>query len=608
MRRTRPVDGLLRRHLHFRGTLWLMLVPCFCGVANAWIIKNLLGSYRLKAELPAHQNVVLKAVKKSTIDKPIKAEQSRRKKTQNAKLKRQETPNIEPSGLSIPITETTFATALAIVPPDEAWDSLQRARHFARDDSFLKWPPAIRLFHPFCSRSSIRNVALELAMFLEDAQMEAFNIRLSKWTILPDQEAIQADITAQQLSTPSMCVESPFQKLKSERERELKANIDALIQSEEDLGQASKQRRDLVKMQKSQRDANGLAKNEVNMSANTNMDSTNNVSLKASDSSPILRDTSLPVTVTPNDFLIKQQQMYEEFNGPCVICLEPDKESAEKLRDLREFLRPLLFNSGDDYYSPTSSVGVTSYKLFKSEEYRPLVPIGAFSTVSAAIETARKLKSFFGAPLEFKVTDLQIISCDNANDPQIEPLTSPSWLSRSQDEEQNLQRGEEYGRDAMVMLVGEETEDDSTEEMAVLSSQKEEKCNGDYSLVENDDADEECNVKNETWNRVIASDLNVSALEQWLDAGDEDFEEGSVVAIGRTRFYTGENRIYLGMPATSNMDGQDRSLGASLSGAARRKHAVHQNQRFWSEASWGKTESTNLPPPKRAPRRKKGTE
>ena len=35
-------------------------------------------------------------------------------------------------------TLSTFSTAVCIVPPDETWDSIQRARHLARDTSFYK--------------------------------------------------------------------------------------------------------------------------------------------------------------------------------------------------------------------------------------------------------------------------------------------------------------------------------------------------------------------------------------------------------------------------------------------------------------------------------------
>ena len=33
---------------------------------------------------------------------------------------------------------STFSTAVCIVPPDDAWDTIQRARHLARDTSFYK--------------------------------------------------------------------------------------------------------------------------------------------------------------------------------------------------------------------------------------------------------------------------------------------------------------------------------------------------------------------------------------------------------------------------------------------------------------------------------------
>jgi hypothetical protein len=33
---------------------------------------------------------------------------------------------------------STFSTAVCIVPPDDAWDTIQRARHLARDTTFYK--------------------------------------------------------------------------------------------------------------------------------------------------------------------------------------------------------------------------------------------------------------------------------------------------------------------------------------------------------------------------------------------------------------------------------------------------------------------------------------
>ena len=43
----------------------------------------------------------------------------------------------------------------------------------------------------------------------------------------------------------------------------------------------------------------------------------------------------------------------------------------------------------------------------------------------------------------------------------------------------------------------------------------------------------------------------ITELEQWLNGDDDEYDEGTVVVIGRTQFFTGEMRQYVGMPATS---------------------------------------------------------
>ena len=65
-----------------------------------------------------------------------------------------------------------MSTALCIVPPDDAWDTIQRARHLARDTSFYKWPPAIRLFHPFAPKNEIPGLVGMLADWIDDQNDE----------------------------------------------------------------------------------------------------------------------------------------------------------------------------------------------------------------------------------------------------------------------------------------------------------------------------------------------------------------------------------------------------------------------------------------------------
>jgi hypothetical protein len=75
-----------------------------------------------------------------------------------------------------------------------------------------------------------------------------------------------------------------------------------------------------------------------------------------------------PASLSPREVLEKQQRMYEEFNGPCVVCLEPDADSKARLVELRDLLRRELFGNRSDFvdrYSPTATVaGPSSRSVF----------------------------------------------------------------------------------------------------------------------------------------------------------------------------------------------------------------------------------------------------
>merc|ERR1712232_688579 len=62
-------------------------------------------------------------------------------------------------------------------------------------------------------------------------------------------------------------------------------------------------------------------------------------------------------------------------------------------------------------------------------------------------------------------------------------------------------------------------------------------------------------------------------LTEWLN-NDENYDEGTVMVMGRTHFFTGELRLYVGMPATSARDFKDRNSGGGMNGAERRKRSV----------------------------------
>lgn len=65
-------------------------------------------------------NSVLSAKKNNVNDAPLDLTKSKKRQPKKRKA------------------ASTFSTAVCIVPPDEAWDSIQRARHLARDTSFYK--------------------------------------------------------------------------------------------------------------------------------------------------------------------------------------------------------------------------------------------------------------------------------------------------------------------------------------------------------------------------------------------------------------------------------------------------------------------------------------
>ena len=60
-----------------------------------------------------------------------------------------------------------MSTAVCIIPPDDAWDTIQRARHLAQDTTFFRWPPAIRLFHPFAPRGEVPGLVGKMAEWIE---------------------------------------------------------------------------------------------------------------------------------------------------------------------------------------------------------------------------------------------------------------------------------------------------------------------------------------------------------------------------------------------------------------------------------------------------------
>jgi len=450
-----------------------------------------------------------------------------------------------------------FETALAIVPPSDKWDRLQRARHYARDPVFREWPPAIRLFHPF---DKSPDIAFDIAQLVEDLELEAFEISLDSWVIIPNMEATQREWENQEV-LPEVeeegKMESYYEQLNKDADRE----VQELIKSEERIGRMKKASKKYV-------------------------------SKKTPPKEETDDDEKKPRKKSPVELRDEQRKLIEDdFGGPCVLCLEPDEESKEKIMELRELLREGL---GLSSYSSPSSLYSWEFVGQMDMGYRPLIPISKFDSLKNAMETAQRLKGLWGDPLKIDVKSVDIISCrdPNASDDYDDgagvgefesfQITNKEKLFAQQASQYDMNKNA-WGCNAKIMLAGEEVEQDDTANEDMISQLLEsgEIGGGDISMDFTILDDEE-----ET----------VSDIEKWLE-DDDEFDEGTQVIIGRTHFFTGDQRNYIGMPATSAVDAKDRYLGeaGSVSGLARRRGSISRKSNVWDEGEYGRRTKDHLP-------------
>jgi len=581
-------------------------------------------------------------------------------------------PQKKKKGFQTPATPTaykhqyqqgTMDTALCIIPPDDAWDNIQRARHFAKDPSFYTWPPAIRLFHPFVERASLAEVATTVAQVIEMYELESFEITIDKLLIVPHFEDLQEQDEAMK-QLPDQAKVLDREPTKDE------VRVQALIQSEEQKGKTKLAKRKakeqaMKSLREEEENKDSPGKTEGNDSTFT---STTNNTVKEENTSTNKKDQS------PRELLKIQRKSMAQFNGPCVLCLEPNEESKIHIQAFREILRKKLFGKYDPF-SPSSIVtnedtlqkglprtvlrqhgllGSSQSQKAKQKKregstFRPMITLGSFSTVTKAVEVAKKLQSVW-EPLTFQVSDLHLVSklspsalkseTDGSNDGelagspssssdpysiQVDDNGTPSLLENreltlrkfhgSDGSDSILTTKGEYGCDAMIMLTGEEHQlfkkpepeedmdfNDSLEEM-----EEEEEASSLYLDKEDEDKIMELLLSpaaipgGQKGNGASRNSINGKAekdddyLNTWLEE-DDDVDDGATIIIGRTIFLMGEMRQYTGMPASSTMDGKDRVMGdRDVSGSARRRGAVHRQGDRWQEGDYGRKEKDYLP-------------
>ena len=580
----------------------------------------------------------------------------------------------------------TMNTAVCIIPPDDAWDSIQRARHLARDTTFYKWPPAIRLFHPFAPPQSIPTMVGKLAEWIEEegtksilemelggteniivdgviggddaiqssssfspsssTLLESFEVTLDSITILPHWEILQARIEALEERMPQRTL---GESLAEKETRKRRAEGMKLIEEEERKGLIRKQERERKKIQRQRMKNKGTERDDQ------------------------IEDSSYEDTTTAEKV---EQKKKRSFNGPCVLYLSPNEESRRSLESLRQTLRDELFSAYDPF-SPSSSVSpypeylprkvVSDTKEGASTsnaiKFKPLLPIARFSSVDQAVKVAKILQCTWD-PLTFNVTDIQFVSrqddttlqvnsyqssrtsgvgfgntakagLDDWDIPEVRHRKKHGTLSSdttnrmaltSSGEVEDVSKQGVYGCDAMVMLWGEEPEEELMDEEAsltmIMDSNNDAELEGSgleshteelYYETGDINYDEVFTTAEREYQRMTAYeefssvfDLEPGAqieegeegggIERWLDDGDASLDdEGATVVIGRAQFFMGAMRDFIGMPASSTIDGKDRIMGGGVSATARRRGSVHRMAESWSDGEYGRKDQDYLP-------------
>lgn len=465
------------------------------------------------------------------------------------------------------VAPISWHNALAIIPPDDAWDQIQRSRYIANDITYSIWPPAIRLLHPFIpmtvssstssnskdgnrnmkkdlSQNQNRDIAFDIAAIIEKYNIEPFTITLSEWSIIPNTEQLEVtwleEKTKQQhqlkalLNTNERMMmdqkqgdrfmnnkgetnkKKDYISFKEAAQKEYEKTQE-LINNEERIGKEKLSIRLKKLKQKNheqQEEEQSFDENRQIISDETKVSTSNN--LQENDEQNVVIDDDNDDNITTNNDT-DTDATFDEFNGPCIVCLEPDIPSQWKLKQLRQLIVADLFhNEYDDKFCSPSSTYIPidytkdvgrqqqqqvlettttinddvltniednnnsvrkepskrrkkkiGYILKGYDMYRPVVPIGSFHCVANAIPIARKLRSLW-QPITFNVTDLQIISSSlvssaskSESKQSMTGLASSSSLySSNNDPNNNSPRQQnqliEFGCDALIALMGEE--------------------------------------------------------------------------------------------------------------------------------------------------------
>jgi hypothetical protein len=406
-----------------------------------------------------------------------------------------------------------------------------------------------------------------------------FEVTLDSLQILPHWEVLDARTDADERQTPQ---EGMGETLDEQRFRKQKEASRQLIEEETLKGFTRKQEREKKELVAQRRKLKRELKQSLNAIASgiEDYDDVDEIKEKLEEvQKKITLLSNDEVEVESNDFKQKNQDNPPEetkqksFDGPCVIYLSPNEQSCIALKALREELRIRLFPSYDAF-SQSSSVSYPEFLPKKSlsdkrEGWRPLLPIARFPSVKEAVKVAKVLQKSWH-PLEFNVTDIQFISrseddIDSGNGlgaSRNQDHATQSMAVTTSGEVDDVTKVGVFGCDAMVMLLGEEPEEEIIEDDATLSmivAEGEDESNQDGNIGINYNA-LFTNAEREYQRMKSHEELSSAEflgevpifsggddLEKWLDDDDNELDdEGATVVLGRAQFFMGAMREFVG--------------------------------------------------------------
>ena len=399
------------------------------------------------------------------------------------------------------ISERTMSTSLCIVPDDEHWDSLQTSTIHGKGSHLSTMAAGHTTLSPFAPRAQLPNAAISIADIIERYDIEPFEVTLDQLLILPHFEVLDEQMDAERLKWYDDTAQRP-------RRNGLVPRRHARKEAQEQIEEESRRSLEMKKRRKTWRRrkplnaattdttssgdegvSNSEAENQADTTANATTPTTtingvrsaNITSTSGADNDSEPQKTE--ARLSPQELLDRQRAAKSEFNGPCIICLEPNDETKKKLEDVRELLRAELFGAYDPFsvssgVSSTNNLPRTVEKKHKKlskgiaakggkggASFRPVLALARVPSVTAAVAVARKLQALW-EPLTFNVTDLSIISRSDGDGPSdsygFDNRRSSVSIRRIQGTELEsesalLSSKGRFGCDALISLMGAES-------------------------------------------------------------------------------------------------------------------------------------------------------